>query len=365
MTFGFIIITDDAMPNYFTHRRWSLVLLLTALSLQSVTALSETFEIQDIEDSPRIRNIQYPEWFKLSFLDLRDDLEEATVEGKQGVIVYFSHKDCGYCEAMVEINFGREVDIVQYTRKYFDVIPIDIWGNREVTDMDGNQLPEREYAVREKTNFTPAVIFYDAEGSEALRLVGYYPPYKFRAALEYVVDSHYKKESFADYLARADPPPKFDLMDLNSQEFFAKPPYALDRSHFPADRPLVVFFEQHDCHACDILHTEPLSDKKALELLNRFEAVQLDMWSNTPVLTPDGQRLTANQWAKQLGLFYAPALVFFDERGREIIRLDSVVRLYRLQGVLDYVLSKGYLTTPTFMRWRELQSHREAGEAGS
>ena len=353
------------MLDHLAHHRRLFFVVLVVFPLQLVTAVSDAYEIQEIEDSPKVRNIQHPEWFKLSFLDLRDDLEEASVEGKQGIIVYFGHKDCAYCEAMLEINFGREVDIVQYTRKHFDVIPIDIWGSREVTDMNGSVLPEREYAVKEKTNFTPAVIFYDIEGREALRLLGYYPPYKFRAALEYVVDGHYKKESFPDYLARADPPPKFDLMDLNSQDFFEKPPYALDRSHFSASRPLVVFFEQHDCHACDILHTGPLSDARALEHLKNFEAVQLDMWSDTPVLTPDGQRLTANQWAKQLGLFYAPALVFFDERGREIIRLDSVVRLYRLQGVLDYVLSKGYLKAPTFMHWRELRSRLNPRDAGS
>jgi hypothetical protein len=30
-----------------------------------------------------------------------------------------------------------------------------------------------------------------------------------------------------------------------------------------------------------------------------------------PVLTPDGQRVTPRAWAEQLGLFYAPALLFF------------------------------------------------------
>ena len=253
-----------------------------------------------------------------------------------------------------------ERDIVQYTRKHFDVVPIDIWGSREVNDMDDHKLAERDYAVREKTNFTPSMIFYDKDGKKALRLRGYYPPYKFRAALEYIVDGYYKEEAFRDYLARADPPPKFEIGDLNYQEFFQGPPYALDRSRFPAQRPLVVFFEQRDCHACDILHTDPLSDDSALGFLKGFEAVQLDMWSDTPVLTPDAQRLTAEQWARQLGLFYAPALLFFDERGKEIIRVDSVVRLYRLRGVLEYVLQKGYLEAPTFQRWRELQSKRSA-----
>jgi thioredoxin-related protein len=129
----------------------------------------------------------------------------------------------------------------------------------------------------------------------------------------------------------------------------------LDRRHFPAQKPLVVFFEHRDCHACDILHTDPLSDGAIQLLIDGFDAVQLDMWSDTPVLTPDGERLTAIKWAKKLGLFYAPTLVFFDEKGKEIIRVDSVVRLYRLRGVLEYVLSKGYLEAPTYQRWREMQ----------
>jgi len=340
--------------------RYVLCLVLALFFSQSLPAVDEPFDIESIDDTPRTRDVQYPDWFKLSFLDLRDDLNEALEEKKRGIIVYFGQKHCAYCEALMQVNFGKEQDIVRYTREHFDVIPIDIWGSREVTDMKGTELTEREFAEREKTNFTPSLIFYDAMGKEALRLRGYYPPYRFRAALEYVVDGYYRKETLGDYIARADPPPKFDVGDLNEQDFFIKPPYALDRSKFPAQQPLVVFFEQHDCHACDVLHTGPLGDLETLSLLDGFETVQLDMWSDQPVLTPDGQRLTASQWAKQLGLFFAPTLVFFDERGKEIIRVDSVVRLYRLRGVLEYVASKGYLEAPSFQRWRQMQREAEA-----
>lgn len=306
-----------------------------------------------IDDTPRLRNVEHPDWFKLSFLDLADDLAEAVAGGKKGIIVYFGQKHCPYCQALMQVNFGMS-DIVRYTRDHFDVIEIDIWGSRSVTDLQGRVMSEREYAVAEKTNFTPSMLFYDAEGREAFRMTGYYPPYKFRAALEYVVEGYYLKESFRDYLARASEHFKAELTDLNEQDFFLTPPYALDRSHFPADRPLVVFFEQRDCHACDILHTGPLAEEHTLELLDGFDAVQLDIWADAPVLTPDGRRLTATEWARSLGIFYTPALVFFDERGREIIRVDSVVRLYRLQGVLEYVSTKGYLEAPTYQRWRQL-----------
>ena len=312
-------------------------------------------DFEDIDDTPRFREIQYPEWFKLSFLDLREDLNEALENGKKGIIVYFGQQHCAYCEALMDVNFGREQDIVRYTREHFDLVPIDIWGSREVTDMKGVRATERDFAERERTNFTPSLIFYDENGNEALRLRGYYPPYKFRAALEYVVDGYYRKESLRDYLARADPPPKFEIGGLNTREFFIQPPYILDRSKFPAEQPLVVFFEQHDCHACDILHTGPIDDLETQLLLDGFEAVQLDMWSDQPVLTPDGERLTASQWARKMGLFFSPTLVFFDENGKEIIRVDSVVRLYRLRRVLEYIASKGYLDAPSFQRWRQQQ----------
>ena len=42
------------------------------------------------------------------------------------------------------------------------------------------------------------MVFYDTDGREALRLRGYYPPYRFLAALEYVADRHYGQERFRE-----------------------------------------------------------------------------------------------------------------------------------------------------------------------
>ena len=46
-----------------------------------------------------------------------------------------------------------------------------------------------------------------------------------------------------------------------------------------------------------------------------------------------------------------PSLLFFDEHGKEIIRVDSVVGLFRLRNVLNYVVTRGYLSEPNFLRW--------------
>ena len=324
------------------------MLLAAGCALAAETAETDVF---GFDDFPLKEPIEHPDWFKMSFLDLQEDLEEVTAKGKKGLIVYFGQKRCAYCRMLMEVNFGL-TDIVTYTRRHFDVVPIDIWGIDEVTDVRGEVLTEREFSLREKTNFTPSLIFYDQDGKVALRLRGYYPPYTFRAALEYVVDGFYKTESFSDYLERGDSTLTFEPGDLNEEDFFTGPPYMLDRSRLPGKRPLVVFFEQGECHACDVLHTQPLRDPAIYRQFEHFDNVQLDMFSDTPVITPDGRRATARQWAKDLGLFYAPAIVFFDEKGKEIIRVDSVVRFYRLRNVLNYVTTKGYLTDPNYQRWR-------------
>jgi len=325
--------------------RLALSLLLCLLSLPGYTEDSLSFD-----DRPLNELITYPDWFKKGFLALDDDLKEATDAGKFGLIVYFGQKRCAYCKKLMDINF-KAPDIVDYTRKNFDVVPIDIWSPEEVTTPDGRNTTERDYALALNTNFTPSLVFYDKDGRVALRLRGYYPPYQFRAALEFVAGGHYKRERLAAYMARGDNTLRFEAGDLVEEPFFEQPPYNLDRSRIPGSLPLVVFFEQGDCHACDVLHTEPLRRDFIRRRLANFENVQLDIWSDTPVVTPQGDITTAKQWAEDLGIFYAPSILFFDEQGNEIIRLDSVTQFFRLRNVLNYISSKGYLSQPNFQHW--------------
>ncbi len=335
------------------------LLLLFALALAASSGGAETDDdfgdFESFEDSPLSEPIAHPAWFKLSFLDLAEDLREAVDSGKQGLMVYLGQKYCAYCKQLLHDNFSK-LDILAYTRKHFDAIGIDIHGQRTVTSLDGRELTESGFAIDQKVNFTPTLIFYDRDEREALRLTGFYPPYKFRAALEYVAHGHYRNEDFRSYLARADVPLVFDTAEMNYEEFFSPPPHALDRSRLAGQRPLVVFFEQGNCHACDVLHTGPLRETDIRQRFEQMDLSQLNMWSDTPVITPAGQRTTARQWADQLGLFYTPTLLFFDERGQEILRVDSVVQFYRLRNVLDFILSGAYRRYATFQQWRSDQN---------
>lgn len=328
------------------------LVLCCAWSALSHAQKSSFEEFDSFDDQPLEQAVTLPPWFKLSFLDLREDLEESVRSGKQGLMVYFGQKYCAYCSKLLDGNFGM-LDILAYTQKHFNAIGIDIHGERSVTDLQGKEWTERSFSAAQGINFTPTLVFYDRDGREALRLSGYYPPYKFRAALEYVADDHYRNEDFRTYLARADVPLVFEAGDMSSEDFFSPPPHALDRSRWPAERPLAVFFEQGDCHACDILHTGPLQQADIRARFMRMETTQLNMWDDTPVITPAGRQTTARQWADRLDLFYTPTLIFFDEHGKEILRVGSVVQFYRLRNVLDYVLSGAYRRYPTFQQWRD------------
>ncbi|MEN8213595.1 MAG: thioredoxin fold domain-containing protein [Pseudomonadota bacterium] len=330
-------------------------LLLAALLFLPLTgSAGEEEDALDFEDSMLEEELLYPEWFQLSSGDLRDDLQEAVAEGKQGIFIYFGQKRCSYCEQFIETTLGTP-DIEKYILENFAVIAIDIWGIDEITDTDGKSYTERELSVKYGTNFTPSLIFYDAQGNKVHRLRGFHPPYKFRAALKYVVEKFYQKETFRDYLARAEPGLFFYEDGMNERDFFTPPPYDLDRSRQEGDKPLVVFFERGNCHACDLLHTGPFNDERIIKELEQMDAMQLNIASDTGITTPDGEKMTATEWADKLEIFHTPTLIFFDQKGREILRIDSIVKFYRAWGVLDYINKRGYLTQPDYQSWRLAQ----------
>lgn len=352
------------MQSLYLHIRTAALMIVALLCSYSAFAATPARDAQDtysFVDLPTDYQDEHPDWFKASFYNLPEDLDDTLSAGKQGLIVYFGQKHCAYCQALIKDNLSKG-DLVHYLRAHFDVVGLNTHSIEKITGMDGRTMPINEFAIAQKAQLTPTLLFYVKGGKQALKLVGYHPPYKVRAALEYVADGHYRTKNFGEYLEQADPPPLFADETLNPDPLFSPPPYALDRSRFPARKPLLVIFEQPRCHACDVLHSEPLQNPLVRKRLESFEVVQLNVWDDAmPVLTPDGKRRTARQWARDLGLFYAPTLVLFDERGKEVFRIDSVVQFFRLANVLRYVADKAYLKYPLFQLWNKDNAGEEVG----
>ena len=328
-----------------------LLLILLHLSFFLATFTCNADE-QIFSDKSLTKKVILPDWFKLSFLDLKDDLDEAIAGNKKGIILYFGSKDCPYCKAFIDNNWQRK-DIVRYTRKNFDVIAIDTKGKKNITDFNGLVYGEKEFSHKIKTNFTPSLLFFDGEGNNILRLSGYQQPYRFMAALEYIAGNHFHNQSFKSYYSLAKE--SIDLGgkdELNSQNYFDSPPHNLNRTRFKSSRPLAVFFENKNCHACDILHSNPLSNNLINNKLEEMDVIQLDITSPEKIITPKGQKTNVINWTKEIDVYYTPTIMFFDESGNEIIRIDSVVWVNRLGRVLDYIKSKAYNNNTSFQQWR-------------
>lgn len=290
---------------------------------------------------------EYPDWFKNSFLELEEDVREAAANGKRLLLVF--HQDnCPYCNKLIERNLSQK-DIAEAMQASFDVVAINMWADREVIDVGGQAYTEKAFAEALAVQFTPTLLFFDEDGKIVLRLNGYLPPAQFRLALDYVRGHHEGDVSFNDFQSARAPRP--GTGNLNPQPFFADPPYDLSKRSGPWDRPLAVFFEQSHCPNCDTLHRQVLTDGSTRDLIEQFTVAQLDMWSAMPLVTPEESRTTAREWARDLGIQYAPTIVLFNRDGDEIIRTEGYFKVFHTQSVFDFVLSDGYRSQPNFQRY--------------
>ena len=302
---------------------------------------------------------EQPDWFKQSFLDLGEDVAEASAAGKH-LLLYFYQDGCPYCAKLLRDNFGQR-PIAEKTRQGFDVVALNIWGDREVTDTLGNIVSEKAFAERMKVMYTPTLVFLDGEGRPSLRLNGYYPPGQFTLALDYAAGRANTGTSFSDYLAA------YAVQEasgrLHSEAYFMRPPLILERSTHPAERPLLVIFEQKQCRECDELHADILQRPGVRQQLQAFDVVQLDRWAETPLVTPSGERRRARAWADELQVQYTPTLVYFDGAGREVFRSEAYLKAFHTESVMAYVASGAYRQQPNLQRFiQERADHlREQG----
>ena len=310
--------------------------------------------------NPSPHAIDIPPWFRESFLDFREDVRDAAKEGRR-LMVYFGQDGCPYCRELMRVNFGDKA-ITDKTRRHFHAIAVNMWGDREVVWTDGKARSEKALAAHLKVQFTPTLLFFDEKGGVALRINGYYPPHRFHAALDYVAGRYEGKLPFAEFLRQHAREPASGR--LHDQPFFLRPPLDLDRSRRPSARPLAVLFEQKQCAACDELHREGFASPGARALVRRFDVARLELFGTERLVTPGGKTLTAGEWARELKVAYTPTLVFFDEKGAEVFRVEAYLRPFHLASSLDYVANGAYRSEPSFQRFIQARAEKIRAAGG-
>ncbi len=178
----------------------SALLVSMAVLLTPVDGQAEKKLLPNVEANEEGLHVQ--PWFKNTFLDLREDIADAAKERKQLVIVW-EQKGCPYCREMHRVNL-RIPEVVNYIRANFNVIQLNLWGDREVTDLDGKVTTEKKLGRKYRVQFTPTLQFFPkklAEGSkkpghevEVWRLLGYWKPFHFLNTFRYVKEEGYDSE---------------------------------------------------------------------------------------------------------------------------------------------------------------------------
>ena len=295
-----------------------------------------------------------PAWFKDSFLDIREDIAEAAEQNKR-LMLYFYQDGCPYCSKLLADNFGNR-QIADKTQQYFEVIAINMWGDREVTDLSGEATTEKQFAAALRVQYTPTLLMLDEQGKVVLRINGYFAPHKFEVALDFVGGRREGEMGFRDYYAKV--APQAASGELHQLAASLPQPLKLRDDRVDSYRPLLVMFEQRVCAECNELHQDVLRRPAVANALTNLDVAIVDMWSSDPLQTPDGRELPARDWARELQVNHAPSLVFFDSAGQEVFRTGAYLKSFHVHGAIDYVISGAYKAQPNFQRF--LQHRTEA-----
>lgn len=180
-------------------------------ALVALLALPAVADHRPLLDEPVLGEdgLYQQSWFHESFLDLGEDLQEAHESGKR-VVIMWEQRGCPYCKKTHEVNL-RNGDVVDYLKENYLVIQLNLWGDREVTDLDGETLSEKDIANKWGIRYTPTIMFFPETVAETggkpgnkstvHDMFGFFFPYHFITTLEYVKDKAYEKEpNFQRYL---------------------------------------------------------------------------------------------------------------------------------------------------------------------
>jgi thioredoxin-related protein len=273
-----------------------------------------------------------PDWFKESFLDISDDIEEAQ-ENNKHIMLFMDLDGCPYCTRMLNESFVSKNETSDFAKSHFDVINLNVKGSREIAWSEDETLTEKQLAQKLKVQYSPTVLFLDYDKNIVVRINGYRSAKNFKNILKYVQGKHYKNMELSEFLEKHKDK---SLYSLKSNKMFKK---ITDLSDI--DTPLAVIFEDGSCTQCDYFHNRTLKHNDVINELKKFTVVRLDASSNTPIIDTDGKKTTPKKWADSLKLDYRPGILLYN-KGELVSTVDALLYNFHFKELLRYVSGGHY-----------------------
>lgn len=148
------------------------------------------------------------DWMRDTFKDMREDHAEAQAEGKH-LAVIIEQRGCAYCTKMHEEVFP-DPSVDSYIRDHYFFVQMNLFGDVDVTDLDGETLPEKEMASKWGVLFTPTLMLFPDEIPEGVPapeaavavMPGAFSKYTTLHLLQWVAENDYREEpNFQKYHA--------------------------------------------------------------------------------------------------------------------------------------------------------------------
>ncbi|MEZ5832374.1 MAG: thioredoxin family protein [Dongiaceae bacterium] len=149
------------------------------------------------------------EWFSITFRDIKEDITTAAEEGKRLVIIV-EQRGCIYCKKVHE-EILSDPEVRDYIKANFKVVQYNLYGDEEVTDLDGEVLTEKSAARKWGIAFTPTILFLperagnelDARQASVANMPGAFQKGTFLEMFTWVREKRYETdEDFQRYHAR-------------------------------------------------------------------------------------------------------------------------------------------------------------------
>lgn len=139
-------------------------------------------------------------FFDQTLGDFSEELENARVQGKQGILLMFEMDECPFCHRMKTTILNRP-DIQDYFHEHFLIFPVDIEGDVDMLDFRGREVTQKDFSFHQfRVRATPVFGFFDLNGKLVSRYTGATRnAAEFMLLGKYVVSKAYKKMSFSRY----------------------------------------------------------------------------------------------------------------------------------------------------------------------
>src|SRR6185436_19472752 len=100
---------------------------------------------------------------------------------------------------------------------------------------------------------------------------------------------------------------------------------------------VLLYFGQDGCPYCTALMRTNFSQRAIADKTRRhFVAIALNIWGDREVTWTDGRRMSEKALGRELRVQFTPTLLFLDERGKVVLRLNGYLPPHRFEAALDY-----------------------------